>query len=279
MQRKTLKKMLAQKKTLVMGILNVTPDSFSDGGKYNTVEKAVKRAMQMEQEGADIIDIGGESTGPGSKNVTVECELQRVLPVLKLLRNRSNILISVDTYKAEVAKEVLQAGADLINDVTALRGDKKMAVVIAESGVPLVLMYSKDNSARTILADPGYNDVLKTITDFLQRRIKYALTNGIKRDQLIVDPGMGAFVSSNPIYSLQILSRLASLKKLKLPILIGPSRKSYIGKVLDLPINERLEATLAACVTAQLHGASILRVHDVKETRRVVDMVNAITNS
>ncbi len=271
--------LLYNQKPMVMGILNVTPDSFSDGGKYLQAEKAVKHAMRMIKEGADIVDIGGQSTGPGSKNVSVGEELKRVLPVLKKLRSKTKILISVDTWRAEVADKALECGADMINDVTALRGDKKMASVLAKYGKPVILMYSKDKTARTSMRNVHYDDVVKTVKDFLKKQIAVAARAGIERKNLILDPGMGAFVSSEAKYSLQILARLKEFQTFGLPILVGASRKSFIGQTLNLPLSERLEGSLACAAVAALHGASILRAHDVKQTRRIVDMIYAVKNA
>lgn len=252
-------------KPVIMGILNVTPDSFSDGGKY--YESGVFRAIEMIKEGAAIIDIGGESTGPGSKDVPEEEELRRVIPVIKELRARDlNIRISVDTYKSNVAREAVLAGANIVNDVTALRGDPKMAQTLAELNVPVVLMYSKDATPRTTSDNVQYDDVCETILGFLEERIDYAVSQGIKRENIIIDPGMGAFISSDPKYSFEILERLAEFKVFNLPILIGASRKSFLAGHAKLPPSERLEASLKAAKLAVKNGANILRVHDVKET-------------
>lgn len=272
-------KKLSMKKPLVMGILNVTPDSFSDGGKYRTCEEAVECALEMVEQGADILDVGGESTGPGSKDVGSDEEFSRVLPVLELLRAKTNAWISVDTYKSSVAKAALEAGADMINDVTALRGDSSMGAVLAEYDLPVVLMYSKDPTPRTTRDEVHYDDVVRTVKDFFSERIGFAESAGIARERLILDPGMGAFVSADPRYSLQLLHRLREFLSFDLPVLVGPSRKSFIGQVLDVPLSRRLEGTLAACAAAVMNGASILRVHDVQETRRTVDMVHAIMTS
>jgi len=281
-------KQLSLAKPLIMGILNVTPDSFSDGGKFKNIDQAVDYALQMVEQGADIIDIGGESTGPGSKNVSVEEELARVLPVLQELRKKSDVWISVDTYKSEVARRVLQEGADMINDVTALRGDPEMASVLrstaAESSVknsraldiPVILMYSKDQTPRTTREETQYEDIIATVKEFFEKRIAFAVKNGIAVERILLDPGMGAFVSADPKYSLQILSRLEQFLELGRPLVVGPSRKSFIGQVLNAQLHERLEGSLAACAVAVMHGTSILRVHDVQETRRLVDMVHAI---
>lgn len=272
-------KTLSMKKPLIMGVLNVTPDSFSDGGLYLKPEDAAKRALEMVKQGADIIDIGGESSGPNSNDVKTEDELKRILPVLKLLFDKTPAWLSVDTHKAEVAKQALDMGADMINDVTALRGDPKMAEILAKYEVPVILMYSKDSTARTTTDAKDYSDVVETVRDFLMERIEHGVANGVAKKWFIVDPGMGAFVSSKAEYSLQILKRLQEFELLELPILVGASRKSFIGETLDLPMSERLEGSLAAAAVAVMNGASIIRVHDVKETRRVVDMVDAIMKS
>ena len=272
-------KKITSDKTLVMGVLNVTPDSFSDGGEFNTVDKAVARALEMVEEGADIVDIGGESTGPGSKDVSLDEELSRVIPVIEKLRTETDVLLSVDTYKSEVASQAIKLGVDMVNDVTAFRGDERMVEVLASHDVPVVIMYSKDDTPRTTLNVVEYDDVVLTVKGFLEERIQVGEKGGIKRERIIVDPGMGAFVSGDFKYSLHILKRLEELNTLELPILVGPSRKSFIGAVLDLPLNDRVEGGLASSAVAAMNGASILRVHDVKETRRVVDMVDAIINS
>lgn len=257
-------------KVKIMGVLNVTPDSFSDGGKFFNVKKAVQRAKQMIREGADIIDVGGESSGPGSKFISEAEELRRVIPVIKklvLIAKKRGVLISIDTYKAEVARQAIIAGAKIVNDVTALRGDPKMAKVIANSGVKIILMYSKDSSARTTRKKKRYKDVVGTVMKFLKSRIDFALKQGIKRSQIIIDPGMGAFISVIPKYSFEILTRLKEFKKLGFPILIGASRKSFLpGKV-----DERLVPTLIAHLIATQNGANIIRVHDVKAHRQMLN--------
>jgi dihydropteroate synthase len=272
-------------KPLVMGILNVTPDSFSEGGQFKSVDQVVEMGLQMIEEGADILDVGGESTGPGSQDVSVEEELKRVLPVVEALvttlkeKKLEHIFISVDTYKADVAQRVLELGVDMINDVTAFRGDEAMVKTLSAWDVPVVLMYSKDNTPRTTRENIQYDDVVKTVKDFLKERVEFAAKNGISKNRLLLDPGMGAFVSGDPKYSLQLLSRLKELQELGLPLVVGPSRKGFIGQILNVPLNKRLEGTLACCAVAAMNGASILRVHDVQETRRTVDMVHAIMTS
>ncbi|MBN1494345.1 dihydropteroate synthase [Candidatus Peregrinibacteria bacterium] len=262
-----------------MGVLNLTPDSFSDGGRFFDKHKAVARFEQMIAEGADIIDLGAESTGPGSKEVSQDEESARIIPVIKTVRKLSDIWISIDTYKSEVAEMALKAGADMVNDVLALRGDNRMAEVISKHNVPVVLMYSKDATGRTTGAKKEYKDVIGYINNFFEERIKFAQSSGIKKEQIILDPGQGAFVSGEPKYSFQILKRLKEFSDFKLPILIGPSRKSFIGLTLNLPLHERLEGSLACAAVALMNGAKIIRAHDVKATRRVVDMVHAIISS
>jgi dihydropteroate synthase len=272
-------KRLSLEKPLIVGILNVTPDSFSDGGRFHSREEAVERALEMVRQGADIIDIGGESTGPGSKDVSLDEELSRVMPVIQALRKQTEAWISVDTYKAVVASRALDAGADMINDVTALRGDPEMTQILKGYDVPVVLMYAKDPTPRTTREAVAYDDVVATVKKFLQERMAFAEQAGIARKRLVLDPGMGAFISTDPKYSLQLLSRLEQLLELGQALVVGPSRKSFIGQVLDVPLNRRLEGSLAACAVAVMKGASILRVHDVQETRRTVDMVRAIMTS
>jgi dihydropteroate synthase len=273
-------KTLKLDKPLVMGILNVTPDSFYDKGKYIDTDAAVARFDELVKEGADIIDIGGESTGPGSKDVDAKEELKRVLPVLKkVCKKRTKCWTSIDTYKPEVAAAALKEGVNMVNDVLALRHDPKLAKLIAKAKVPVVMMYTKDDSGRTSKKKAKYEDVVEDVKAFLKKRIKAAKEAGISDDQIILDPGQGAFISTDPQYSLQILKNLKKFKAFGYPLLIGSSRKSFIGDVLDLPLEERLEGSLACAAIAMLNGASIIRTHDVKETRRVLDMVWAIKNS
>lgn len=263
-------KKLVLDKPVVMGILNVTPDSFSDGGKFYDVNQAVLRAKQIIKEGAKIIDIGGESTGPGSKEVSVSKEISRIFPVIEKIRFK-NCFISVDTYKFEVAEKVLEVGVDMINDVTALRnGGRKMGELIAKYKVPIVLMYSKDNTPRTTRRKVQYKDIAAHIIEFLQKRIDFALSCGIKKSQIVIDPGMGAFVSLEEEYSFEILRRLSDFKSLGYPILIGPSRKSFIGGL----VSDRLYESLASSVIAAINSAKIIRAHDVKETVRAIRVVN-----
>ena len=264
---------------LLMGVLNVTPDSFSDGGRYVSVSEAVRACLKMIDDGADMIDIGGEATGPGSREVSLAEELKRVIPVVEQLRLKTDAWISVDTWKAQVARLAVKAGADMINDVTALRGDVEMAKVIAELGVPVVLMYSKDPVPRTTLDEKVYVNVVDTVMNFLRERLEYASRFGIAMEKCVLDPGMGAFISMDPKYSLQILKRLKEIVSLGRPVLVGASRKSFIGKVLGLPVGERLEGGLACLAHALMGGAAIIRTHDVKESARFMKMYLAINQS
>ena len=254
-----MKLTIPKNRPLIMGVLNLTPDSFSDGGQFNSIEKAKKRVKEMEKEGADIIDIGGESTGPGSKNVKLEEELNRVIPIIKAITKITKLPISIDTYKADVADQALQSGAKIINDVTGLRGDKEMVNIARKHQCPIVIMYSKDKTARTSKTAKHYKDVIKTIKAFLEKQSKYAIKNGIKKENIILDPGMGAFISTIPEYSYEIISRLSELPK---PLLIGISRKSFLGGKLA----ERDFKAMPLTAIAYLNGASIIRTHDVKGT-------------
>ncbi len=246
-----------------MGVLNLTPDSFSDGGKFNSLSRAIKRFKQMEKEGADIIDIGGESTGPGSKNISLDEELSRVIPFIQKIRPLTALPISIDTYKAKVADQALKAGANIINDVTALRSDPKMAKIAAQHKCPIILMYSKDNSPRTTVKKKKYNDVMQTIETFFKERLKYANSQGITKSQIILDPGMGQFISAIPHYSYEIIARLKKLQSFKCQIALGISRKSFLGG----QISSRLSPALLASTIAYLNGASIIRTHDIAQTK------------
>lgn len=256
-----IKELLQTKKPIIMGILNLTPDSFSDGGKYNSLAKAIRRIKQLEEEGANLIDLGGESTGPNSKNVTEKEEAKRVIPLLRAIRTITKLPISIDTYKAEIARQALEEGADLINDVTALRADPKLGKIIAYYKCPIILMYSKDNSPRTSIKKTKYKNLIKTINTFLAKRIKYAEEKGIR--DIIVDPGMGQFISALPEYSYEIIAKLSQLKVLKKPIMIGISRKSFLGKEMQ----ERDAKSAALSAIAYLNGASIIRTHNIKATK------------
>jgi len=260
-------------RTFVIGILNITPDSFYDGGKFSNLDEAVKRGIKMACEGADIIDIGGESTRPGSEPIGLEEELSRVIPVIERLSKEIEVPLSIDTYKSFVAKKALDSGASMINDISALRFDPEMKKIAAEYKVPIVLMHIK-GTPKNMQDDPYYDDVMKEISSYLKESITIAKDAGIEEDKIIIDPGIG--FGKRLEDNLNILKNLSILKTLEKPILVGPSRKSFIGKVLDLPPEERLEGSLGALAVAIFNGANLVRVHDVKESLRVAKLVDAI---
>ena len=266
-------KMVFGKRTYLMGVLNVTPDSFSDGGQFIKKEDALRRAEAMIEEGADIIDIGGESTRPGARPVSAEEEKQRIIPVIKAVSRSKKVAVSVDTRKASVAAAAIEAGAEMINDVSGLRYDKKMAKTAAQAKVPVCLMHMR-GVPQNMQDRPEYHDVMGEIINELQSSIAFAENAGILLGKLIVDPGFG--FGKTPENNLEILNNLKELKVLGCPILIGPSRKSTIGKILGLPEQERVEGTAAAVAIAVNNGADIIRAHDVKVMRRVMKMAEAI---
>lgn len=252
--------------TYIMGILNVTPDSFSDGGKYNRLDQALFHVEEMVGEGMDILDIGGESTRPGYSQVEWEEEASRVLPVIRAVRERFEIPISLDTCKSRVAEEGLQAGADLINDIWGLKSDPGMGAVIARLKAPCVLMHNRKETL--------YEDFLKDVTEDLRKTLSLADQAGIDREKIILDPGIG--FGKTREQNLQMLHSLESLKELGLPVLLGASRKSVIGLTLDQPVTERLEGTLVTTALAVWKGCAFVRVHDIKENVRAVKMAEAV---
>lgn len=253
-------------KTYVMGILNATPDSFSDGGAYHTVEEAIKRARAMIEEGADIIDVGGESTRPGYIPVDAFEEINRVVPVIERLVKEFDVPISIDTSKAVVAEKALEAGADIINDVWGLQRDSDMADVVSKHGAGLIIMHNQDEKV--------YRDLMGDIIKFLRESIEIAEKAGIGRESIAIDPGIG--FGKTLENNLEVMKRLKELNSLNLPVLLGTSRKSLIGNVLELPINERLEGTAATVTLGIANGVDIIRVHDVKEMARVARMTDAM---
>ena len=259
-------------KTLIMGVLNVTPDSFSDGGMFLDPVKAIEQAKKMVEEGADIIDVGAESSRPGSQAISEEVELKRLIPVIRALVNELKVPISIDTYKSKVARECLEIGAHLINDITGLQNEE-MIQVVAEHQVPVVIMHMK-GTPQNMQLNPIYGDVVAEIKDFLNSRINTAKQSGIK--DIIIDPGIGFGKSAE--HNLEILKRLNEFTELNCPILVGPSRKSFIGNITGLPVTERIEGTLAAVSIAVMNGANIVRVHDVKQCKRAVQVADAIKN-
>jgi dihydropteroate synthase len=260
-------------RTHIMGVLNVTPDSFSDGGRFFRFNDAVEQGMRMAEEGADIIDVGGESTRPGSDPLPLEEELSRVIPVIDSLSKKTDLPISIDTYKSEVARQALDAGAQMINDISALRFDPQMRKIASQAKVPIALMHIK-GTPKNMQRDPSYQDVIGEITGYLKESIGMARDAGIDKEKIIIDPGMG--FGKRVQDNLNILKNLRKFSILDCPILIGCSRKSFIGRILDLPTQERLEGSLAALAVAVINGANMVRVHDVKESRRVVTLVDAI---
>ncbi|ABG50688.1 Dihydropteroate synthase [Trichodesmium erythraeum IMS101] len=266
------------KRTYIMGILNVTPDSFSDGGDFNTPETALMQAKKMVKAGADMIDIGGQSTRPGSEVVSIDEELNRVLAIIKLLRSNKNIgaeiIISVDTTRAIVAEKSVEAGANLINDISAGTYDDEMFSVVAALKVPIILMHIR-GTPKTMQKLTDYQDLIGEIYQFLESRIKIAFKAGIKREKIIIDPGIG--FAKNYEQNLEIIRNLSRFKSLNCPILVGLSRKSFIGQILNQPnAKQRVWGTAAGCVAAIAQYVDILRVHDVKEMSEVCRVADII---
>jgi dihydropteroate synthase len=260
-------------RTLLMGILNVTPDSFSDGGQYFKTSAALQHARDMIQNGADIIDIGGESTRPGADPVAPEEELNRIIPLIQDLRSEFDGLISVDTYKSSVAEQALESGASLINDISGLSFDPQMARVAAQAAVPVVIMHIK-GTPRDMQTDPRYSDLMDEIKTYFRTRIEQALNAGIKPENIILDPGIG--FGKRLEDNFELIRKLEQIVAMGYPVLLGPSRKSLIGQVLNLPVEERLEGTAAAVTAGVLAGARIMRVHDVQAMKRVITIADKI---
>lgn len=260
---------------LLMGILNVTPDSFSDGGRYLETAAALKHAERMIEEGADIVDIGGESTRPGSRAVLPDEQARRVLPVIERLRaSHADVPISIDTRSAEVARAAIEAGADCVNDISAMRDDPGMAELVAAARVPVVLMHMQGTPA-TMQANPRYTDVVSEVGEFLAARIDLAVRVGIDRRRIIADPGIG--FGKTTAHNLALLRHLAAFRRLGVPLLVGASRKRLIAEILGLgPGQDRLMGSAAAVAAACLNGADILRVHDVAPMRQVVELARAV---
>ena len=261
------------RRTHVMGILNVTPDSFSDGGRFLEPSAALDHAAAMAEEGADFIDIGAESTRPGARPVPAKEQLARLVPVLRTVKKRVKAPVSVDTTNATVAQAALREGADIVNDVSALAGDGRMAAVVARAGVPCILVHMKGRP-RIMQKDPTYSDLMAEITGFLAAALERGVQAGIERTQMLVDPGIG--FGKTVAHNLEILRRLAEFESLGAPVVVGPSRKRFIGAVLDVPPDERLEGTIAACVLAAANGANVLRVHDVRPMVKALKLADAV---
>lgn len=262
-----------EENTVIMGVLNVTPDSFSDGGHYFSKENAVKQALELEAEGADIIDIGGESTRPYAEKVSLDQELMRVIPVIEGIRDAVKVPISIDTYKSQVARRALDAGASIINDISALRFDPEMVSVAAEAEVPLILMHMKGTPG-DMQNNPVYADLMGEITDFFKGIIEKAEKGGIARNMLILDPGIGFGKSFD--HNLEIIRDLKKLSVLDRPILLGSSRKAFIGSILDNEPDERDIGTMATLSAGILNGAHIVRVHNVKMAKETVKVMDSI---
>lgn len=252
--------------TYIMGILNVTPDSFSDGGRYSRLDSALKHAEEMVREGADILDVGGESTRPGHVQITEEQEIERTAPVIEKLKQQFDVPVSIDTYKSRVAKAALSAGADLVNDIWGLKYDEKMAPLIAEAKAACCLMHNREKAE--------YQNFLPDVLLDLQKSINIAQKAGIEKEKIILDPGVG--FGKTYEMNLEIIKQLTRLKFLEYPVLLGTSRKSVIGLTLDLPADQREEGTLVTTVMGMMSGCSFVRVHDVKANKRAIQMCEAI---
>ncbi len=260
-------------RTLIMGAINITPDSFSDGGMYFQPDKAVARALEMVEEGADLIDIGGESTRPGSRPLDPGEELRRIVPVIRKVATQTDIPISVDTKKARVAREALEAGGQLINDVSALRSDPEMGDIIASHGVPVVLMHMR-GTPETMQQEIHYVSLISEIAQYLRQSMDLACRVGVDPEKIIIDPGIG--FGKTVDHNLALIKHLNQFRTLGRPILIGTSRKSFIGKVLNLDVTEREEGTMASVAASILNGAHMVRVHNVRNAVRVAQLTDAI---
>ncbi|ACH39646.1 dihydropteroate synthase [Citrifermentans bemidjiense Bem] len=264
---------LSLERPLIMGILNVTPDSFSDGGRFFSLDAAIERAQEMEREGADIIDIGGESTRPNAPAVGAAQELDRVVPVIEALSHRIQLPISIDTYKAEVARAACAAGAEIVNDVTGLMFDPDMARVTAEADAGVVVMHTR-GMPDTMQAETGYDDLMAEVKRYLEQSVALAREAGIADGRIVVDPGLGFGKSVQG--NLELIKRLAEFRELGFPILVGPSRKSFVGAVTGRGGGERIFGTAVAVAMSVAHGASIIRVHDVAAMKDVAVMARAL---
>ena len=260
-----------------MGILNITPDSFSDGGRYLNTSRAIDKAFEMVDNGADIIDIGGESTRPGSDFISKDEELQRIVPVIQEIRNQdSEILISIDTYKSDVAEIAVDLGANIVNDISGLTFDQNMSTFLSGRDIPVIIMHIK-GKPKTMQSNPIYDDLLNDINSFFKKQIIFAQNNGIVRDNIILDPGIGFGKTFN--HNLTIINNLKDLCNLGHPIMVGTSRKAFIGDILDAPPSERVEGTIASVVASVINGANIVRVHDVKEIKKAIMVTEKILAS
>jgi dihydropteroate synthase len=267
-----------------MGILNTTPDSFSDGGRFNTFDKAVQQGIKLVKDGANILDIGGESSRPFATPVSEQEELDRVIPVIENLSKKITVPISIDSVKSRVAKEALNAGASIINDISAFEKDPAMADLAAEKDVPVVLMHMK-GTPQTMQLDPDYDDLMFEITNYLNSRVEYAIKKGIQKKNIILDPGIG--FGKTVEHNLVLINHLAKITDLGFPVLMGPSRKSFIQNILSKKENTKIDSgnikteygTLAAIAASALKGAHIVRVHDVKKVKSFIHIIDSISNA
>lgn len=258
---------------LIMGIVNTTPDSFSDGGKYNSASEAIDFAYELLREGADIIDIGGESSRPGADPIPAEEEIERISPLLSELVKNTECTISIDTYKSSTANYALNNGACLVNDISGLSFDKEMVNIVIRHNVPIVIMHMK-GTPKTMQKNPNYDNVVDEICDFLTNQVNFAINRGVSSDKIIIDPGIGFGKTLNDNY--EIIAKLNQICDLGYPVLVGPSRKSFIGATLGDPVEKRLEGSITAAAICYHSGAKILRVHDVKETKKSLSIVKKI---
>ena len=260
-------------KTLIMGVLNLTPDSFSDGGLFSNPDKALSQGLKMINEGAHIVDIGGESTRPGSNPVSIDKELDRTIPIIEKIRSISNCVISIDSYKSKIVEAALNAGANIVNDTSGLTFDHKMSELVAKKNAPLILMHIK-GKPKSMQQNPNYNNLINEILSFFKKQISAAQSAGIDTSKIILDPGLG--FGKKIEHNFEIIRKLPQICAMGFPVLVGPSRKSFIGETLNLPINQRIEGTMASITASIMNGARIVRVHDVEETRRTVAITEKI---
>ena len=261
------------RRTLIMGIVNVTPDSFSDGGAYFEPDNAIRHALELADEGADILDFGAESTRPGAEAVPPEEQLRRLKPVIREVKKSVSVPISIDTTSARVAADLIDVGADIVNDISGMQFDQQMAEVVAQKDCPVIIMHIQ-GTPRTMQKAPSYKDVISDIYQYFQKRIHYAIEHDISEENIILDPGIG--FGKTVEHNYRIIRELSEFSVLNKPLLMGGSRKSFIGATLDLGVDERLEGSLAVAAVSIMNGARILRVHDVQATVRVARMVDTI---
>ena len=260
-------------KTLIMGVLNLTPDSFSDGGLFTTKEKALDHCLKMINEGADLIDVGGESTRPGSDPLSINEELDRTIPIIEKIRSITDCVISIDSYKSEVVEAALNVGANIVNDISGLTFDHNMAELISQENVPIIMMHI-NGKPKLMQENPQYDNLIKDILHFFSRQLKLAQSAGIDSSKIILDPGLG--FGKKVEHNFELIRKLPQICAMGFPVLVGPSRKSFIGEALNLPINDRIEGTMASITASVINGARIVRVHDIQKTRRTVTITEKI---